>query len=1676
MKAIIRLLLLGALFPEAAALRLQAAATYTDGSATFTVTMQDLSGEYSARVDAFWVTDATGRFIQNVRKDAANRQRYLIQWTNFNNNYTAIDGYSGATISSSLSTPVTVTWDCRDTNNAVAPDGLYRFYVEFTDRNGQGPWTTNGIAFYKGLTNVNNAYPDQQYIKSIRATYTPVLAYDVAVTGLFPPVGTPDTAVTVVVGVTNKTSMPETFSVTLSNLTTASDLGVVEVAGMAGNTASNVTFTWNTAGLAVGPYSLRAVASAVAGETLLDDNEFTGTVTLRPPTHDVAIASLVLPPEVRPNMRTNVTVVVTNKGDLSESFQVTLTDETEARTLGTNQVTGLAALGGANVLFSWDTTNAAWGGHTLRATAAAVPLETSLADNTAAVVASVIPAAVTNLYLARSNVWFYNDKGTNLGTAWRGTNYDDTAWASGRGPLGYGDAPTNTVLSYGPSSSSKYPTYYFRAGFDVETAPTSLLLRLRRDDGAVVYHNGVEIYRVNITNNPVLYTSWASATVGGADETTYFQTNLSATNIVLGANLLAVEVHQSDAESSDLSFDLELLGVVQPRVPTHDVAIRSLTAPVRALPGTRTNITVSVTNKGTFAETFTVELVDETDGLTLGASQVNSLSTNSATNVIFPWDTPLSPWINHRLRAVAGPVTNEAAVGDNTNFVTVLVSPVLETNTLIARRSAWRYNDTGADLTLAPWKQLDYYDAVWGLGNGPFGYGDAVTTTNSYGPSDANKHPAYYFRRLFNIDVPPTSLLLRLRKDDGAVVYHNGVEIYRTNIVADPVTYATWASATVDGASETNYFETSLPLTNAIVGTNVLAVEVHQVSPTSSDMSFDLELLGVNPLTPRVHEVAVLQVQPLDGAAVGDRLRVSVLVTNKGNASEAFTVYLRDTNHNQVLAVASMTSLAAGANANLMLEWKTAAAAAGAHFLQAYVVRSGQTNFAGMAGAPVELAPNGIGLQASPALGSLGGRCGAVAASGNLLFTGAGATLEVWDRANPAAPRKIGQTRLPAVIESLAATNTFAFAACGSAGVQFVDVSNPAAPAHRNSYDTSGHVYDLALGGNHLYVADGVGGLRVVDVTSPANPILAGAYYTEGPAQRVFVAGTRAYVLDGHKGLLILNVALPSSPLLLGFHPGLDDGQGLCVAGSTAYAVDSNNRFLAIGVAAPASPTLLGSLLLPGAVGRAIALSGATAYVPAGNAGLLIIDCSTPAAPALLGTLPTPDEAADAALAGNHLYLAGGFHGLQAYDVSTPASPALVNEAPTAIRACEVVVSNGLACVAAGEGGLRLYSVTNPTAPVWIGWFAGATNARCVAVSGATACVGDGQYGLKLVDLSNPAVPGFLGGWSGTNLDSIRRVGVSGSQALATDGRQVCLFDVSVASNPTLTAVYRPPSFVFDMAVTDARAYLACGAAGFVVLDLAAGSLVQRSVTDTPGLASGISVSGNTAAVADGPEGWRLFDVSNPAAPSLVHSSLAQGSVYDVAVAGVMAALGSGARSAAALDITHPLTPVLTRSFGALVRTLRLTATGPQVYVAEDDAGLAVLGASDDVDQDGLPDSWEQGIVDASLQDAVRSIWDVTAASDFDGDGQADAAEYVAGTSPVDAASRFAQETPSQGDGATLTLRWFSQPGKTYAVHAGANLASGFTLIQDNIPGTPPVNSLTLTNTGAAGFYIITVR
>jgi hypothetical protein len=142
--------------------------------------------------------------------------------------------------------------------------------------------------------------------------------------------------------------------------------------------------------------------------------------------------------------------------------------------------------------------------------------------------------------------------------------------------IGFGNDGEVTLINGGPSTA-RYPTVYFRRWFSLSNASsvTNLVFRLQRDDGAVVHVNGVEAYRSNLPGGSIGFGTLASTAVGDADETTFFETTLPAANLVNGTNLVAVEVHQSSATSSDLGFDLELLGTGTPVAETPLIVLES---------------------------------------------------------------------------------------------------------------------------------------------------------------------------------------------------------------------------------------------------------------------------------------------------------------------------------------------------------------------------------------------------------------------------------------------------------------------------------------------------------------------------------------------------------------------------------------------------------------------------------------------------------------------------------------------------------------------------------------------------------------------------------------------------------------------------------------------------------------------------------------------------------------------------------------------------------------------------------------------------------------------------------------------------------------------------------------------------------------------------------------------
>ncbi len=166
---------------------------------------------------------------------------------------------------------------------------------------------------------------------------------------------------------------------------------------------------------------------------------------------------------------------------------------------------------------------------------------------------------------------------------------------------------------------------------------------------------------------------------------------------------------------------------------------------------------------------------------------------------------------------------------------------------LLPRGSAWRYLDDGSNQGTT-WRAEAFNDTAWVSGNAHFGYndGDEITTLD-FGPDPNNKYITYYFRTPITVTKAAQcqSLVFRICYDDGAVVYLNGQKLEAINF-PDPnnIDYLTTANST---PSETEFYEYAVDPSLLKEGQNVLAVEIHQMSSGSTDVSFDFELEGTWP-------------------------------------------------------------------------------------------------------------------------------------------------------------------------------------------------------------------------------------------------------------------------------------------------------------------------------------------------------------------------------------------------------------------------------------------------------------------------------------------------------------------------------------------------------------------------------------------------------------------------------------------------------------------------------------------------------------------------------------------------------------------------------------------------------------------------------------------------------------
>lgn len=141
------------------------------GELSFTVRTVTENGNFAPRhVLAIWVEDADG-FVKTRKAMANQRIQYLYTWK-ASSNYNVVDAITGPTLNNHQTH--TVSWDCKDVNGNIVPDGEYTVFVEYTEEHAQGP--LYDISFTKGSETISLSPPDETYFKDLSLTFTPLVS------------------------------------------------------------------------------------------------------------------------------------------------------------------------------------------------------------------------------------------------------------------------------------------------------------------------------------------------------------------------------------------------------------------------------------------------------------------------------------------------------------------------------------------------------------------------------------------------------------------------------------------------------------------------------------------------------------------------------------------------------------------------------------------------------------------------------------------------------------------------------------------------------------------------------------------------------------------------------------------------------------------------------------------------------------------------------------------------------------------------------------------------------------------------------------------------------------------------------------------------------------------------------------------------------------------------------------------------------------------------------------------------------------------------------------------------------------------------------------------------------------------------------------------------------------
>jgi len=572
-----------------------------------------------------------------------------------------------------------------------------------------------------------------------------------------------------------------------------------------------------------------------------------------------------------------------------------------------------------------------------------------------------------------------------------------------------------------------------------------------------------------------------------------------------------------------------------------------------------------------------------------------------------------------------------------------------------------------------------------------------------------------------------------------------------------------------------------------------------------------------------------------------------------------------------------------------------------------------------------------------------GGALSPPVTQGDYLYIGTGATVSVWNMADPSQPVYEGRTnQAPSAgpVSGVAVVGGYLYASwyttLDDGGITIYSLDDPAHPLAVAEFDYIDAELKrpnaLAVSGTHVYVGDNDNGVVVLDASDPLHPSFVTANSDVTAFDTMAVFGNQLQVFGNGfigRNVSVFDVSNPAAPVFAG---STDiDFAFLRAVLTDGYAIGVGNDLGVYDLHDPSSITEIFDTPIDQAT-QAIR-SGDTLYL-IGDSGIQVWDFTTPSAPTLLRTVAVaggaafaPDQAANTPF--GPVVFTHTDHGL-VLGVSDPQNPTLAASftLPIGVSVHAGAIDAEHAFFAEEGYGLGVADATTLAA---VGRYDAALPADLAArdmedlsVDGGRAYLAAWGYGVLIADLSDPANPVELGRFEFPFASAIEAHGDRVYVSSTTNGGFFKVLDVSDPAHPSELGSLTT-SQTYDLTVRGDYAYLVDGSAfgdgGLRIVDVSNASAPNVVGQDTAcSEARGIDVSadGNTTYVACTDGSLRISDTSDKANPVLIGSVMLPGvpsldfnTTYSVVVVGNTAYVGND-YGLDEVDISNPAAPVQT--------------------------------------------------------------------------------------------------------------------------------------------------------------------